>query len=129
MPRFTCHLFVCCNQREPGHRRGCCNADGSGKLRELFKTEIAKCGLTPDVRANQSGCLDQCEYGPTVVIYPQAIWYGGVTAADVSRIVTETVVSGRVIQELVIPDECLNSKGAVKWVRPEITPGPQRDGG
>ncbi len=117
MPKFTCHLFVCCNQREPGHGRGCCNPDGSAKLREAFKKEIAGRGLTPGVRANQSGCLDQCEYGPTVVIYPQAIWYGRVTPQDVSRIVEETVVNGRVIQELVIPDECLNSKGRVAWPR------------
>ena len=124
MPKFTCHLFVCCNQREPDHRRGCCNPDGSAKLRELFKNEIAKRGLTPAVRANQSGCLDQCEYGPTVVIYPQAIWYGGVTPADVTRIVEETVVNGRVIPELVIPDQCLNSKGQVEWVRTTNTERP-----
>jgi (2Fe-2S) ferredoxin len=115
MPKFTCHLFVCCNQRELGHRRGCCNPDGSAKLRELFKSEVAKRGLTPDVRANQSGCLDQCEYGPTVVIYPQAIWYGHVTPNDVPRIIEETVINGRIIEELVIPDECLNSKGQVPW--------------
>jgi (2Fe-2S) ferredoxin len=115
MPKFTCHLFVCCNQREAGHRRGCCNPDGSDKLRELFKNEVAKRGLKPAVRANQSGCLDQCEYGPTVVVYPQAIWYGHVTPDDVPRIVEDTVINGRIIEELVIPDECLNSKGSVPW--------------
>jgi hypothetical protein len=40
MPAFTSHIFVCCNQREPGHSRGCCDADGSEKLREAFKQEL-----------------------------------------------------------------------------------------
>jgi (2Fe-2S) ferredoxin len=115
MPKFTHHVFVCCNQREPGNSRGCCNPDGSARLRELFKAEVKRRGLTPSVRANQAGCLDQCEYGPTVVIYPQAIWYGRVAAEDVPRIVEETLIQGRVLADLTIPDECLNSKGKVPW--------------
>ena len=62
------------------------------------------------MRANSAGCLDQCELGPTVVIYPQAIWYGGVKLSDVPRIVEETIVNGRVVEELRIPDEKLNCK-------------------
>ena len=110
MAQFTHHIFVCCNRREPGHSRGCCDPEGSEKLREAFKTELKKRKLGPLVRANKAGCLDQCERGATVVIYPQAIWYGGVTLADVPRIVEETIVAGRIIPDLVIPDECLNCK-------------------
>ena len=62
------------------------------------------------MRANAAGCLDQCELGPTVVIYPQAIWYGGVKLSDVPRIVEETIVNGRVVEDLRIPDEKLNCK-------------------
>ncbi len=62
------------------------------------------------MRANAAGCLDQCELGPTVVIYPQAIWYGGVRIEDVPRIVEETVIHGRVLADLLIPDERLNCK-------------------
>src|SRR6185437_3467965 len=91
MPLFSHHIFVCCNQRAPGNRRGCCNPDGSGKLRDCFKAELKKRNLGPLVRANQAGCLDQCELGPTVVIYPQQIWYGGVRLEDVPRIIEETV--------------------------------------
>ncbi len=68
-------------------------------------------GLGPLVRANKAGCLDQCELGPTVVIYPQEIWYGGVTTADVPRIIEETVVGGEILEDLLIPDEVLNTKG------------------
>ena len=109
MPAFTNHLFICTNQRSPDHPRGCCNADGSEALRNAFKAEVKKRGLGPLVRANSAGCLDQCEHGPCVVIYPQGIFYGGVTLEDVPRILEETVVSGRIIDELVIAPECLNN--------------------
>lgn len=110
MPQFTSHLFVCCNRREAGHARGCCNPDGSDALRNCFKAALAARGLGPLVRANQSGCLDQCELGPTVVIYPQAIWYGSVKLEDVPRIIEETIVHGRVLADLLIPDERLNAR-------------------
>ena len=111
MPQFTSHIFICCNQREPGHRRGCCNPDGSEALRNRFKAELQKRQLGPLVRANKAGCLEQCELGPTVVIYPQAIWYGHVTEADVPRIVEETVINGRILEDLLIPADWLNTQG------------------
>jgi (2Fe-2S) ferredoxin len=110
MPKFTSHIFVCCNTRQAGHARGCCNPDGSGRLRECFKAELKRHNLAPQVRANQSGCLDQCELGPTVVIYPQAIWYGHVTPEDVPRIVAETILRGRVLEDLLIADDLLNAR-------------------
>ncbi len=103
MPKFTSHIFVCC-------KSGKCDKDGKEKLRSAFKKELKHRGLTPLVRANSSGCLDQCDEGPTVVIYPQAIWYGGVSVDDVERIVEETIVNGRIVEELVIPDEKLNCR-------------------
>jgi (2Fe-2S) ferredoxin len=112
MPKFTSHIFVCCNQREPGHSRGCCDPDGGERLRELFKSELKRQKCGPLVRANKAGCLDQCELGPTVVVYPQGIWYGHVQPEDVPRIVQETVLGGRVLEDLLIPDECLNRKAA-----------------
>lgn len=115
MPRFASHIFICCNQREPGHARGCCDPDGSEALRGALQAALKTHQVPVLVRANRAGCLDQCEYGPAIVIYPQAIWYGRVRVADVPRIVEETVLGGRIIPELVIPDACLNTKGKVPW--------------
>ena len=109
MPKFTSHIFICCNQREPGNSRGCCDPDGSEALRNKFKAELKKRNLGPLVRANKAGCLDQCELGPTVVIYPAEIWYGHVRLEDVPRIIDETVVGGRVLNDLVIADDRLNT--------------------
>ena len=111
MPPFTNHIFVCCNRREPGHTRGCCDPEGSQALRDCFKAELKRRNLGPQVRANQAGCLEQCELGPTIVIYPQGIWYGNVQPADVPRIVEETIIQGRIIEDLRIPDAWLNTRG------------------
>jgi len=109
MTAFTHHVFVCGNQRSPDHRRGCCDPAGSDKLRNELKSAVKQHGLTPALRVNKAGCLEQCEHGPTMVIYPQGIWYGNVSVEDVPRIVEETLVNGNVIEELVIADECLNN--------------------
>lgn len=118
MPAFTCHLFVCCNRREAGHPRGCCDPEGGETLKNAFKAELKKHGLGAEFRANGAGCLDQCEYGPCAVVYPQGVWYGKLTPADVPRIVAETVVGGRIVEGLRIPDACLNTKGRVAWKVP-----------
>lgn len=117
MPPFTHHLFVCGNQRSPGNPRGCCDPGGTNALRDAFKAELKHRGLGALVRANQAGCLEQCELGPTVVIYPQGIWYGRVQLADVSRIVEETIIHGRVLHDLLIPDELLNRRAAAEAAR------------
>jgi (2Fe-2S) ferredoxin len=110
MPAFTHHIFVCCNQRAAGHPRGCCDPAGSQALNDAFKAELKRRQLGPLVRANKSGCLEQCEHGPTVAIYPQGIFYGGVKVEDVPRIVEQTVVRGQVIAELQIAESCLNNR-------------------
>ena len=114
MAAFTHHIFVCCNQRPTDHPRGSCDPDGSEALRDCFKKEVKRLGLNATVRANSAGCLDQCELGPTVVIYPQAIWYGRVTPGDVPRILEATVIRGEVLPDLLIRDEQLNCKAKLK---------------
>ncbi len=111
MAKFTHHIFICGNRRPAGHPRGCCDPEGTKALKAAFKSELKGHGLADCVRANSAGCLDQCELGPTIVIYPQAIWYGGVTVQDVPQIVQETILQGRVLSDLLIPDEQLNTKG------------------
>lgn len=111
MPAFTHHIFVCGNQRVPGHPRGCCDPKGENALRDALKAEVRRRRLGPTVRVNSAGCLDQCECGPTLVLYPDAIWYGKVSLGDVPRIVDETICRGRILDDLVIPEAMLNTKG------------------
>jgi (2Fe-2S) ferredoxin len=109
MAAFTHHIFVCGNVRDPANKRGCCDPEGRQTLREAFKKELKAAGFGLIARANHSGCLEQCEHGPTVVIYPQGIWYGKVTLEDVPRIVAKTIVGGEILNDLLIADSCLNN--------------------
>jgi (2Fe-2S) ferredoxin len=78
-------------------------------VRELFKAQIAAAGLKGRVRTNQAGCLDQCEHGVTVVVYPEQVWYGFVKSEDVAEIVAEHLVRGRPVARLMLADECVNT--------------------
>jgi len=102
MPQFTHHIFVCENIRPADDPRGCCGAKGSARIRAKFKEEIKKRGLKGIVRANSAGCLDQCAKGPTIVVYPEAIWYGGVSENDVEEIMNSHIMDGKPIERLLI---------------------------
>ncbi|MFO0972439.1 MAG: (2Fe-2S) ferredoxin domain-containing protein [Phycisphaerae bacterium] len=109
MPAYERHVFVCTNTREPGSPRGCCSAKDAGRVRELLKSEIERRGLKRRIRINQAGCLDQCEHGVTVVVYPEAVWYGFVRAADVPDIVEQHLLAGTPVARLRLPEGCINT--------------------
>lgn len=100
MPSYTHHIFVCENIRDESDPRGCCGAKGSAEIREAFKNEIKQRGLKGVVRANKAGCLDQCESGPTVVVYPEAVWYGHVSKEDVTEIMDSHIAGGNPVERL-----------------------------
>ena len=110
MAKFEKHIFICTNQRPDGNPRGCCNPSGDTELQSVFKAKLKQRGISNSkVRANKAGCLDQCEAGPTVVVYPDAVWYGGVTPADVDEIIDSHIIGGRPVERLLIPDSVLNN--------------------
>jgi len=109
MPKLNKHIFVCCNQRDLDHPRGSCDPEGKASLQWEFKRKLAERGLKHSVRANKSGCLDHCEHGPNVVVYPDAVWYGRVTADDVDEIINSHIVGGKPVERLMLPEECLNT--------------------
>jgi (2Fe-2S) ferredoxin len=106
MSRFKHHIFICINVRPPGHAKGCCSEKGSEKIAELFKEELYRRGFKGTIRANKAGCLDACEFGPSVVVYPEGVWYGNVrTPEDVLEIIERHIIGGEVVKRLQIPDE------------------------
>ena len=109
MAEFERHVFVCTNERAPGHPRGCCSAKDSISIREALKARCELEGLGARVRINKSGCLDQCEHGPTIVVYPEAIWYGFVKMEDIEEIVQTHLIGGAPVERLVLPNGCINT--------------------
>jgi len=104
-PYYQRHVFCCTNHRPPSDARGCCAAKGSEKLRNYMKARAKELGLK-GVRINASGCLDRCELGPTMVIYPEGIWYGYRTQEDLDEILTVHIRDGgRVTRLMLSPDQ------------------------
>jgi (2Fe-2S) ferredoxin len=98
--RFRHHVFVCENERPADDPRGSCGCKGSAAIREALKAELAARGLKKQVRANGAGCLDACAEGPSIVVYPEGVWYGGVSPADVPEIVESHLVNGVPVERL-----------------------------
>ena len=98
------HVFFCCNQRAKDDPRGCCNDKGATRVRDYAKAKVKERGLAGEgkVRINQAGCLDRCELGPCIVVYPEGVWYTYVDESDVDEIIEEHLVHGRVVERLKI---------------------------
>jgi len=96
------HVFFCCNQRDEG--RACCNNHGAREIRDYAKDRINSLGLSGPgkVRINMAGCLDRCDEGPVMVIYPEEVWYTYVDREDVDEIIHEHLTHGRVVKRLKI---------------------------
>jgi (2Fe-2S) ferredoxin len=103
---YSSHVFCCTNRRPDGHKRGSCAARGSEPLRNYMKARAKELGLEPNIRINSAGCLERCELGPTMVIYPEGVWYTYQTKADVDEILqTHVVEGGRVERLMLLPDQ------------------------
>ena len=99
---FDAHLFVCCNRRPDGHPRGSCAAKGSEKLRDYMKARAKELGLQ-NIRVNSAGCLDRCQLGPCLVIYPEGVWYTITTTSDIDAILEHHVQDGGRVSDLMLP--------------------------
>lgn len=109
MSNYEHHVFVCLNERDETAARPSCAHVHSKKIRGLMKDAVKEAGLKGRVRVNEAGCLDQCEHGPVVVVYPEAVWYGFVKPHDVEEIVEEHLKHGRPVERLRLPQGCINT--------------------
>lgn len=101
---YRAHVFCCTNERPAGHPRGCCKAKGAEKLRDYMKARAKELGLK-DVRINTAGCLDRCELGPTMVIYPEGVWYRCRTPQDIDEVLKTHLIEGRRVERLMLHPE------------------------
>jgi (2Fe-2S) ferredoxin len=101
---FRHHVFCCTNERPADHPRGCCGAERGQAIADAFKKHMRIHGID-ESRANKAGCLDRCELGPCVVVYPEGIWYRiDDIEHDVSLIVQQHLRDGRPVERLQLPE-------------------------
>jgi len=101
---YQCHIFCCTNRREVGAKRGCCASKGSEELRDYTKKRAKQLGIAR-TRVNASGCLDRCELGPVMVIYPEGAWYHYETEADIDEILQSHVIDKKPVERLLIKND------------------------
>ncbi len=97
------HVFVCTNRRPDGGRPACAGHGSEALVADLTRAVLAR-GLAAEVAVTPSGCLGPCFEGPNLIVYPEATWYQGVTAADVDAIV-DHLAGGPPVTRLLRPDD------------------------
>ncbi|MCX7610066.1 MAG: (2Fe-2S) ferredoxin domain-containing protein [Ignavibacterium sp.] len=105
MKRFEKHVFICNNSRPAGHPRGCCFDKGSKELIDEFKKKVAAAGLNKKIRVNLSGCLDACEQGIAMVVYPEQVWYGKIKLEDIDEIIHSHLINDKPVERLELNEQ------------------------
>ena len=102
MSYYKHHVFFCCNQRPEGEM--CCAKLGAVEAQTYAKDRIGQLKLKGKgkVRINKAGCMDRCDEGPVLAVYPEAVWYQYVDTDDIEEIIQEHLVNGRVVERLKI---------------------------
>lgn len=98
------HVFICMNQRDEGHPRGCCADKGADDVRGYMRAKAKQLGIER-IRINSSGCLDRCEIGPNMVIYPEGVWYRCTTFEDVDEVLQKHLIEGGRVERLMLKPE------------------------
>jgi (2Fe-2S) ferredoxin len=98
--KYTTHVFVCTNDKEAPKK--CCGSERGMELVNAFKEGLKAKGLDIEIRAQRAGCLDTCGKGPSVVVYPEGVFYGFVTPEDVTEIIEKHLVGNEPVERLVI---------------------------
>lgn len=102
MQPFRFHVLLCTHAR-PENVPGCA-ASGAEAVARALHTELDRQGLADEILVSRTDCLNLCEHGPVMVVYPDAIWYGGITVADVPEIVRSHLQDGNPVRRLVLAD-------------------------
>lgn len=107
MSFYKNHVFICTNQRDVNAERPCCANADAVRLRLYAKKRIKELGEAGagKIRINNSGCLDRCELGPVMVVYPDETWYTYFDEADIDEIIEQHFLGGKRVERLIIQSE------------------------
>ncbi len=100
MSYYERHVFFCLNERENG--AACCGGHHAAAMQQHAKSRVKALDLNGKghIRINKSGCLDRCNEGPCIVVYPEGVWYTYVDVHDIDEIVDRHLVKGEVVERL-----------------------------
>jgi len=99
---YNKHIFICINQRAQGAARRSCGEAHGMEIIDAFKKKLKELNLPSKLRVQRAGCLDICDFGQTVVIYPEGVFYVGVELSDVNEIINEHIINNLVVQRLLL---------------------------
>jgi (2Fe-2S) ferredoxin len=102
MEHIKKHVFVCINQRPENHPMGCCQSKGSVEILQALGEAVQTSELAASTAVSGSTCLGPCALGASVVVYPEGVWYQGVTASDVPEIVESHLKGGEPVERLLL---------------------------
>jgi (2Fe-2S) ferredoxin len=98
--KFEKHIFVCINERPAGAPRQCCGEERGSAIAKRFKELIQENKLRMKVRAQRSSCFDLCEHGPVTVVYPEGVFYKGISVSDVDEIFEQHILNNKPVERL-----------------------------
>ena len=81
-----------------------CTSSHSAEIIAEFEKEIAEKGLADEIKVIRTGCFGLCALGPIVVVYPEGAFYSQIKVEDVSEIVDEHLIKGRIVKHLLYDD-------------------------
>jgi len=87
-----------------------CTSSGSNDIFAALKSELASKGLDKEVEVVKTGCFGLCELGPVVIVYPEGAFYSQVKVDDVSELVEEHLLKGRIVKRLIYHDAIEDDK-------------------
>ena len=99
MGQYDRHVFVCTSGET-------CPTQGDvEKFVKVLRDGVKRAGQQGDIRVNKSGCFSQCGHGPMIVVYPENVWYQGVTEHDLKEICQSHLRDGAPIERLRMPED------------------------
>lgn len=105
MPKPAKHVFICVQNRPPGHPRGSCSERGCADVMDEFLFQLQQRNCYDKIAITNTGCIGPCTTGPNVLVYPEGIMYGGVSKDDVNEIIESHLLGDTPVARLKVPEE------------------------
>jgi (2Fe-2S) ferredoxin len=101
--KYDVHVFICANQKAEGKK--CCTEAFGNEAVSKLRQKVKEAKLPLKIRVQKAGCLDVCQQGPALAIYPEGIFYGNLNLEMLDQIVDEHIIKGQKLADHILEDE------------------------